>query len=204
MRLLDFGDDVALLRIEHDVCAHSLRHFHSNWIAIHADDERSAHQFRARRRTQADRSLRENHNRIADANVRRFRAAESSRCDVREQNHLLVGQLIGNLCEVRLRIGHKQIFRLRAVDRVAESPAADRFHTFAVTALRPLRGQTSPTLAARRDRADQARDRRSCIRTDPHRVLQSRRPARVRSPVQVSPDILRVKYEDRFRRWSLT
>jgi hypothetical protein len=34
-------------------------------------------------------------------------------------------------------------------------PAADCFHTFAVTALRPLSRQTSPTLSARRDRGRQ-------------------------------------------------
>ena len=36
--LLDFSDDIALLRIKHDVRAHSFRHFHSNGIAFHADD----------------------------------------------------------------------------------------------------------------------------------------------------------------------
>ena len=102
-----------------------------------------------------DRSLRKNRNRIADVNVRRFRAAESSRSDVREQHHLFVGQFVWNFRQVRLRVRDKQIFGLRAVDGVAESPAADRFDTFAVAALRPLRGQTSAALAAGRDRADQ-------------------------------------------------
>ena len=41
----------------------------------------------------ADWSLRKNRNGIANANVGRFRAAESSRGDVREQHHLFVGQL---------------------------------------------------------------------------------------------------------------
>ena len=63
--------------------------------------------------------------------------------------------VVRNLGEVRLRVWHKQIFGLRAVDGVAESPAADRLNTFAVAALRPLRGQTGAALTAGRDRADQ-------------------------------------------------
>ena len=97
-------------------------------------------QFRSRGGAQADGSLRKNRNRIADANIRRFRAAESSRSDVREQDHLFVGEFVWNFGQVRLGIRDKQIFGLRAVDGVAESPAADRFDTFAMTALRPLRG----------------------------------------------------------------
>ena len=38
-----FRDDVALFRIEHNIGAHSLRHFHPHWVAIHADNERCAH-----------------------------------------------------------------------------------------------------------------------------------------------------------------
>ena len=96
-------------------------------------------QFRSRGCAQADGSLRKNRNRIADANVCRFRAAEAGRRDVSEQHHLFVGEFVWNLGQVRLRVWHKQIFGLRAVDGVAESPAADRFNTFAVAALRPLR-----------------------------------------------------------------
>jgi hypothetical protein len=39
--LPNLGNDVALLWIQHDIGAHSLRHFHSNGVAIHTDDERS-------------------------------------------------------------------------------------------------------------------------------------------------------------------
>ncbi len=132
---------VRLLRIEHNIRAHSFRHFHSDRIAFHADDERSAHQLRARRCAQANRSLRKNDDCVADANIRRFGAAESSRSDVGEQHNLFVAQLIWNFCEVRLRIGDQQIFSLRAIDGVAETPAADCFDAFAVAALRPLPGQ---------------------------------------------------------------
>ena len=71
------------------------------------------------------------------------------------KHHLFVGEFVWNLGQVRLRIWDQQIFGLRAVDGVAESPAADRFHTFAMTALSPLRGQTGAALTARRDRAHQ-------------------------------------------------
>ena len=128
-----------LLRVEHNIGAHSFRHFHSDRIAIHTDDERGAHQLRARRCAKADRSLRKDDDGVADANIRRFRAAESGRSDVGEQHDLLVAQFIRNLRQVRLRIRDQQIFSLRAVDGVAETPAADCFDAFAMAALRPLR-----------------------------------------------------------------
>ena len=66
-QLLHFRDDVALLRIEHDIRTHLFRHLHPHRIALDADDERRAHQFRARRRAKSDRSLRED-----DPRCRRF------------------------------------------------------------------------------------------------------------------------------------
>ena len=61
----------------------------------------------------------------------------------------------GIVRQVRLRVRHQEVLGLRAVDRVAEAPAADRLVAAAVSALRPLRRQAGPALAARRDRADQ-------------------------------------------------
>ena len=37
--LFYFGNDIALSGIEHNVRAHSFRHFHSNGIAFHTDDQ---------------------------------------------------------------------------------------------------------------------------------------------------------------------
>ena len=99
--------------------------------------------------------MRENDHRIANANISRLGAAKTGRCDIREQNYLLVSQLIGNLGEVGLSVRHKEIFGLRTIDGVAKTPAADCFHTFAVSALCPLRRQTGAALSARRDRTDQ-------------------------------------------------
>jgi hypothetical protein len=59
----------------------------------------------------------------------------SAPCDVGAKDHLLVAQLRGDLREVRLRRRNEQIFRLRAVDRVAEAPAADRRVALAAAAL---------------------------------------------------------------------
>ena len=110
-------------------------------------------------------------------------------------------QLVRNLREVRLRVRHKQIFGLRAVDRVAEPPAAERFHAFAMTALRPLRRQTGPALPARRDRADQDAIA-DLVSGDafPSSSITPTGSCPITSPA--SPDIRRAKYEDRFRRSS--
>jgi hypothetical protein len=42
----------------------------------------------------------------------------------------------------------EKIFRLGAVDRVPEPPTAERFHAFAMAALRPLSRQTGAALTA--------------------------------------------------------
>jgi hypothetical protein len=99
--------------------------------------------------------LRENNDRIADANVARFSATESGRSDIREKNHLFVTQFIRNFREIRLCVWNEEVFSLCAIDRIAETPTADRFYAFAVPALCPLRGQARATLSTRRDCADE-------------------------------------------------
>ena len=197
-----FRDDVALLRIEHNIGTHALRHFHPHRIAIDADDERRAHQFRTGGRAKTDRSLRKNDDRVADANVGRFRAAESGRGDVGEKHDLFVGQVVGNLGEIGLRVRHEKIFRLCAVDRVAETPAANCFASVAVSALRPLRGQTGATLTARRDRADQ--DAIANLVTG-HAFTEFFNHTDRFVPdnqARTSPDIRRARYAGRFRKSS--
>ena len=63
--------------------------------------------------------------------------------------HVLVGQRWRNRREVRARVGHQQVLGPRAVDRVAEPPAAER-----AAALRVGAVQAVEALAARRNRAD--------------------------------------------------
>ena len=48
----------------------------------------------------------------------------AGRCDIREHEHLLVGQVVGNLGEIRAGVRHEQVFRPRAINRVAEAPSA--------------------------------------------------------------------------------
>ena len=74
---------------------------------------------------QADRALREDDDRVADADAARLGAGEAGRGDVGEQHDLLVGHVVRDLREVGLRVRHEQVLGLRAVDRVAEPPAAD-------------------------------------------------------------------------------
>ena len=58
-------------------------------------------------------------------------------------------ELVGNRREVGARVGHEQVLGPRAVDGVAEAPAAER-----AAALRVRAVQAVEALAARRDRAD--------------------------------------------------
>ena len=64
-------------------------------------------------------------------------------------------RLVGDLRQVRLGVRDEQVLGLRAVDRVAEPPAADRLVPVAVAALGEVPGEAGAALAARRDRADQ-------------------------------------------------
>jgi hypothetical protein len=75
--------------------------------------------------------------------------------NVGQQHHLLVGQFIRYLRQIRLCVRHEQIFRLCAVNGVAEAPAADSFIAPAVTTLGQLPGKAGAALAAGRDRPDQ-------------------------------------------------
>ena len=202
---LDFSDDIALLGIEHDVRAHSFRHFHSNGIAFHADDQRSARsvslpRWRISRWVPAQKPTTVSPMRMfadsAPLNPVEAMSASNTTCSSR--------QVIRNLGQIRLRVWHKQIFGLRAVDGVAESPAADRFaHLRQWPHCAHCADKQAAALTARRDRADQNAVTDLVPRTTLRRVLRSPRPVRVRSPVQVSPDIRRAGCADQSRKWLL-
>ena len=64
-------------------------------------------------------------------------------------------RLVRDLGQVGLRVRHEQVLGLRAVDRVAEAPAADRLVAGAVAALREAPDEAGAALAAGGDRADQ-------------------------------------------------
>jgi hypothetical protein len=61
---------------------------------------------------------------------------------------------VGDLGQVGLRVGNEEILGLRAVDGVAEAPAADRLVARAVPALRRLAAEAGVALTAGRDGAD--------------------------------------------------
>jgi hypothetical protein len=89
-----------------------------------------------------------------------------------------VGQLVGDLRHIGLGVGHQQVLRLRAVNGVAETPAADRLVAGAVAALRVLAAQAGAALAARSNRADQhaitdrvAGDAGAELADHPHRLV---------------------------------
>ena len=103
----------------------------------------------APRRAQANRALRKHRDAVADPDVAAFGPGQSGRENVRAQQDVLVREPVRNGRQVRARVGHQQVLRPGAVDRVAESPAAQR-----AAALRVGAVQTVEALAAWRDRPD--------------------------------------------------
>jgi hypothetical protein len=106
------------------------------------------HQLRAEGGAEPDRALGEDGDGVADPHAARLRAADAGRGDVGEQDHLFVGNAIRDLCQIGLRARDEEVLGLRAVDGVAEAPAADRFVAVAVSALRELAGEAGVALAA--------------------------------------------------------
>src|SRR4029453_1046713 len=124
--------------IEHDVGAHLPCHAQTIRIAIDPDDERGAHQLRSCCRAQSYWPLRKDDDRVSDLDLRGFSATQARRCDISQEHHLLVAQLLRNLCHIRHRMWNQQILRLGSIDLVAETPTAERLITFAVTTLRKM------------------------------------------------------------------
>ena len=146
---LDFRHGILLQVVDDDVGAEALRHREPGRHVVDGDDERGAPQLRAEGRAQADGALGEDGDRIADLDARALGAAQPGREDVGDQQHVLVAQAVGNGREVRLRVGHEQVFRPRPVDGVAEPPASQRSAALRVAAV-----QAVEALPAWRDRAD--------------------------------------------------
>ena len=146
----DLFDRIRLGVVDDDVSAHALRHFRAHRIGFDRDDESRALELGARRRAQANRPLRKNRYGVADLHLAAFRSGNSRGGNVRQQDDLLVAQVVRNLRQVRLRVRHQKVLRLRAVDGVSEFPAADRS-----AALRPVAAQAVIALTARSDRPDQ-------------------------------------------------
>ena len=73
---LDFSNDVLLPIIDHDVRTHLPGDSEPGLVAIHSDDQRSAHELRADAGAEADRPLRKNHDGVADADASSLGSAE--------------------------------------------------------------------------------------------------------------------------------
>ena len=119
--------------------------------AVHGDDQRGTGEPRAGRRAEPDRSLREDDDRVSDPHVAALHRGEARRHDVRTQDDVLVLEVVGDLREVRLRVGDEDVLGLAAIDRVAEAPPADGLEAVSsMTALSAISRETRSALAARR------------------------------------------------------
>ena len=87
---LHLGDDVLLPVVQHDVGAHLAGELQARFVAVDSDDQRRAHELCADSGAQADGALCEHHHGVADANAARLGARDAGRCDVSEQDDLLV------------------------------------------------------------------------------------------------------------------
>ena len=92
---------------------------------VDPDDQAGATKPRAGRRAQADRALGEHGDALAELDVATLGRRDARRRDVREQDALLVGEIIRDLREVRLGVRHAEVLGLHAVDRVPEAPRPD-------------------------------------------------------------------------------
>src|SRR4029453_17987282 len=136
--------------INDDISTHTSCHFRAHPVRFDCDDKSCALELGPRCCAQANRPLRKNGYGVANLHLATFRSGDSRGRNVRQQNHLFITQVIRNFREVRLRVRHQKIFRLRAVDGVTEFPAADW-----AAALRPIAAQAVIALTARSDRTHQ-------------------------------------------------
>jgi hypothetical protein len=74
---LDFGQDVLLPIVEHDIGSHHPGEAEPRFISVDTDDERRTHELRANGRAQADRTLSEDHYGVADSDATRFGARDA-------------------------------------------------------------------------------------------------------------------------------
>lgn len=74
-----------------------------------------AHQLRAKRGAETDWPMRENRDGVTDPDSARLGTTDAVRGDVGEKDDLLVGDVVGDPGEIRLRIRDESILRLRAL-----------------------------------------------------------------------------------------
>ena len=147
---LNFSDDILFVVIEHDIRAHLFCHDCASGIGFDGDNQSGALQLGSGGGAKADGTLGKNGDRIADLNISTLGCGNPCGGDIGDKHYLLVAKIVRNFGQIRLREWNQQIFSLRAVDRIAESPAAD-----GAAALREIASEAIETLSARRDCADQ-------------------------------------------------
>jgi hypothetical protein len=146
-------DSIRFCLVDNHIRAHALRHFRARGIGFDRDDKSCASEFGARRGAQADRTLCKHRDRVTELHFVAFSRGNSRGRNVGQEHDLLIGQIVRNLCQVRLRARNEQVLRLRvssllAVDSVPEFPPANRS-----AALRPIPAQAVVALTTRSDRS---------------------------------------------------
>lgn len=137
------------------VSPHATGHVRARGHGLDGNHRSGTHEACSGRRAKSYRSLRKHSHRIADANAAPFGTREAGGKNIRAHEHLLVGQVVRHRCKVRDGIRNQQVLRLRAVDRIAEFPAADCLPSAlgSGTVLRVKAAQAGCGRARRRDRA---------------------------------------------------
>ena len=152
----DGGDRVLLGEVDDLVGPHLARQPQPLLDRVDADDERGALEARAGGRAEPDRALGEDGDGLADLHVRSLGGRDAGGRDVGEQHALLVAEVVGDLREVRLSVGHAEVVGLHAIGRVAEPPAADHLPLVLVAgALCTVAVLAEEAAAARGDGADE-------------------------------------------------
>ncbi|MCY1529273.1 hypothetical protein D9M68_644070 [compost metagenome] len=140
----DLVHDIAVAEVQRDVGAQCPGNIQPVGVSVYGDDGRGSQEPGSGRGAQADRALGENRHDVADADIGVFRALEARGHDVRAHQHLFVRQAVGHRRQIGLRVRHEHVFRLGAVDLVAESPAGRGLVTMA--AAKPHRREVAAVL----------------------------------------------------------
>ena len=107
-----------------DLGALLLRHLEARLDAVDREDAARALQPRARYGELAHRPAAEHHHRVARLDLGEVGAEVGGRKNIGEEDRLLVAYRVGQLDEVRRRIGDARVFRLQAVEIAARVAAA--------------------------------------------------------------------------------
>ena len=120
----DFLDHV-VDDVEGDVGAHPHRELAARCDAVDDDDRRSASEPRRDGGGHSDRTLADDRNDVAEAQVGSLDGTEAGGADAAEHHRLLVGHAGRDRCEVRGRVRHDGVLRMAPVAQDPELEAVD-------------------------------------------------------------------------------